>query len=74
VIISTADAMFSAFKAAIAESQAAVQEFNQLMHDVQSQQALSHAKESREKDPSGITPWRHTENPDWFALDPKQAY
>ncbi|KAK0388382.1 hypothetical protein NLU13_4627 [Sarocladium strictum] len=70
----TPDAMFVAFKAAIAESQAAVQDFNVLMNDVRSQQALRHAKESREKDPGGIPPWRHSENPDWFHLDPKHTY
>lgn len=69
-----ADALFAAFKAARADSQAAVQEFNELMNDVKSQQALARAKESREKDPSGIAPWRHTENPDWFALDSKQVF
>ena len=70
----TADALLSAFKAAVADSQAAVQEFNDLINEVKSRQVLDYAKQSQEKDPSGIAPWRHTENPDWFALDPKQVY
>lgn len=59
---------------AVSESKAAVQEFSELMNDVKSQQALARAKESRERDPSGIAPWRHTEHPDWYTLDPKQVY
>ncbi|KAH8178742.1 hypothetical protein LIA77_00261 [Sarocladium implicatum] len=70
----TPDALLNAFKSAVAESQAAVQEFNDLINEVKSRQVLDYAKQSKEKDPSGIAPWRHTENPDWFALDPKQVY
>jgi hypothetical protein len=63
--------MFQAFMEAVNEAQAEVTKFTKLMKDETSQEILAHAKKSRQENPSGIQPWKHTNDPDWFTLDPE---
>lgn len=65
--------MLVAFNDAVAESQAAVREFTDLMGEAKSQAIFAQAQKSRDANPSGITPWTHSDHPDWFRLDPNQA-
>lgn len=61
--------MFSAFMKAVESAQADVGEFTQLMRDDESKEVFEHADKSREKNPLGIKPWRHKDDPHWYTMD-----
>ncbi|KAK5994590.1 hypothetical protein PT974_05069 [Cladobotryum mycophilum] len=66
---SSPDAMFAAFMKAVAEAQAEVREFAELMRDDTSKEVFARADKSRQENPLGIRPWKHKDHPDWFNMD-----
>ncbi|KFA52773.1 hypothetical protein S40293_00852 [Stachybotrys chartarum IBT 40293] len=66
------DVMFSAFMKAVNDAQSNVAEFRDLMRAESSKEVFVHAEKSRQEDPLGIKPWRHSHHPDWFKMDEKK--
>ncbi|OBT78328.1 hypothetical protein VF21_02201 [Pseudogymnoascus sp. 05NY08] len=46
-----------------------VKQFRETMENPQSRQLFEHVSQSRAKNPTGITPWRITDDPDWLKRD-----
>ncbi|PHH77021.1 hypothetical protein CDD80_993 [Ophiocordyceps camponoti-rufipedis] len=65
----TPDIMFNAFMKAVADTQAEITEFTELMRDEESKQIFAQATKSREERPNGIKSWRHEDFPHWYDLD-----
>lgn len=64
--------MFAAFTKAINDAQNDIKEFTELMRDETSRQVFAQTEKSEQAKPYGITPWLHSEHPDWFKLDQEQ--
>ncbi|KAM4062287.1 hypothetical protein HRG_009137 [Hirsutella rhossiliensis] len=63
------DVMFNAFMKAVEDAQADVRDFTELMKDEESKRVFAQADKSREENPFGIKPWKHTADPDWLKTD-----
>jgi hypothetical protein len=64
--IFAAEILFKKFAAAATAANEEMKRFATLMEDEESVKIFEHAKESRAKNPKGITPWRITQHPDWL--------
>lgn len=69
--IPAADVMFNAFMRAVEDAQADVTEVTELMKDEESKQVFARADKSREQNPFGIKPWKHTGDSEWLKTEDK---
>ncbi|KAF4591464.1 ribosomal L34e [Ophiocordyceps camponoti-floridani] len=65
----TPEIMFNAFMKVVADTQAEITEFTELMRDDESKQVFAQVKKSREDRPNSIKSWRHEDFPHWYDLD-----
>ncbi|EQK97457.1 hypothetical protein G6O67_001347 [Ophiocordyceps sinensis] len=65
------DVMFNAFMRAVEDAQADVTEVTELMKDEESKQVFARADKSREQNPFGIKPWKHTGDSEWLKTEDK---
>ncbi|EGR50182.1 uncharacterized protein TRIREDRAFT_59112 [Trichoderma reesei QM6a] len=63
------EAMYAAFMKSVADAQAKISDFRDLMTDETSTEAFARAAKSREERPDGIAPWRYDNYPEWFNAD-----
>jgi hypothetical protein len=68
----TANVMFAAFTKAINDAQNDIKEFTDLMRDETSKQVFAQVEKSEQANPYGITPWLHSDHPEWFRPDPEE--
>lgn len=61
--------MFSAFMKAVEDAQTDIREFSELMRDEESKRVFARADKSREENPFGIKPWKHSGDPEWLKTD-----
>ena len=64
-----AEALYAAFMKSVADAQAKISDFRELMTDETSTEAFARAAKSREERPDGIAPWRYDNYPEWFDAD-----
>ncbi|KXJ88790.1 hypothetical protein Micbo1qcDRAFT_166230 [Microdochium bolleyi] len=65
----TPEQVFANFKTAITLAQTEIKDFGELYNSEESRKVLEQARLSREAEPTGIKPWRHKDDPNWFFLD-----
>ncbi|KFX98355.1 hypothetical protein V495_07398 [Pseudogymnoascus sp. VKM F-4514 (FW-929)] len=61
--------LFQQLSSAASTANSEVKQFREIMDNPQSRQLFEHARESRSKNPDGITPWRITDDPNWLKRD-----
>ncbi|KFY72803.1 hypothetical protein V499_07067 [Pseudogymnoascus sp. VKM F-103] len=61
--------LFQQLSQAALTANSEVKQFREIMENPQSRQLFEHTSQSRAKNPTGITPWRITDDPDWLKRD-----
>jgi len=65
-----AQVLFHDLTVAAATANREVKQFRQLVESEGSRKIFEHVKESRARNPKGITPWRITDDSTWLSKEP----
>ena len=67
LILCAASELYRFLMKSVAEAHKEIQDFRELMGDVESKKIFERAEKSRKDNPNGIPTWDPTEHPRWYA-------